>query len=136
MNKVLIFLSAFIVLLFNSNNAQILSRTIGNYSSELSAKEIKGKSRLTKITYTPASGLICIEDNLGGIQYNDFKSDTLKNQVKVIPFKFQSNIQGSLSQIFKENKYSNLIRIEGTLTINNISKECIAYYAPIIINAS
>lgn len=127
----------FALFLFGSGvHSQILNRTIGNYSSELAKNEIKAKSRFTKITFYSNNGLLVIEDNLAGLQYNDIKTDTIKNQDKIIPLKFQTNITGNLNQIFKENKYSNLIRIEGNLTINGISKECIAYYAPIIINAS
>lgn len=115
---------------------QNVKKTIGNYSSELQSKEVKGKSRLTKVFYYPNSGLLKIEDNLSAISNNDFDSDTTNSiNNTIIPLKFQTTIQGNLSQIFKENKYANLIRIEGTLTINGISKECVAYYAPVILNA-
>lgn len=117
--------------------SQIIKKTVGNYSSELQTKEVKGKSTLTRITYYPNSGMLIIEDNLAAIRYNDFNTDTIKAlKDKIIPIKFQTNIQGNLYQIFKENKDANLIKVEGRITINGISKESVAYYAPIIINAA
>jgi hypothetical protein len=118
-------------------NSQIIRKSIGNYSSELEKKELKGKSIGTKIVFYQNSGLLVVEDNLALIGYDDIKGDTVSlNKDKRIPFKFQTTIQGNLNQIFKDNKYANLIRAEGTVTINNISKECVAYYAPIILASS
>lgn len=117
--------------------AQYIRKSVGSYSSELEKKEIKGKSLYTKISFSSNSGLLVIEDNLAAIKLDDIKLDTSKvYKEKQIPLKFQTTIQGNLNQIFKDNKNANLIRVEGTLTINNISKDCVGYFAPIILNAS
>ncbi len=127
-----------ILFLFLSNliHAQTFKKVVGIYSTELNQKELKGKSRQTKVLLNTTTGLLTVEDNLSAIHLDDLKSDTLNKNENPIQLKFDGNIQKPLPVILKENQNANLIRIEGTLNINGISKECIAYWAPLQFNAA
>ena len=77
------------------------------------------------------TGLLTVTDNLSAIKLDDLKFDTLNKNENPIFFKFETTIQKNISIILKENQNSNLIRIEGTITINGISRESIALWSPI-----
>lgn len=135
--KLCVFILTMVTSAFFKTQAQTIKKTIGNYSSELQTSEVKAKSYATRIYFTPGTGLLVIEDRLTGLHYNELKQDTL-NDTKDEPLtlKFQTTLPSNLAQIFKENKYANLIRCEGTVTVNGINKECVAFYAPVILNPS
>ncbi len=132
MKKIIIFLT----LLSNILASQVYNKTVGLYSTRYNKKEIKGKSYQSKVTLNSNSGLLVVEDNLIAIHLEDLKTDTLFKNNSVIFFKFQTTIQKNLSVILKENKNANLMQVEGTLTINNIIKDCVAYWMPVQLNSS
>ena len=116
--------------------SQTYNKTLGIYSTERHQKELRGKSYQTKAILTTNTGLLTITDNLSAIHLEDLKSDTLNINQNPIFFKFETNIQKNISVILKENKNSSLIPVEGTITINGISKEASALWAPIQLNTS
>ncbi len=114
---------------------QLGPKTIGNYYSTHMGKEVKGKSVVTKIYFHSNGSLLTIEDNLTEIGYPDPNPDTISAlKDKVLKFTFRGITEGNLKQIAENNRSKDLIRIEGTLSINNITKNYVAYYAPIIID--
>ncbi len=116
--------------------SQTLKRTVGIYSTELNQKGIRGKSRQTKVTLNTNTGVLIVEDNLAAIKSDDLKTDSLNKNVNSINLKFEGNIQKPLSAILKENQNAVLMRIEGIIAINGISKECVALWAPLMLNPS
>lgn len=124
-----------IFLFFLLNNtflfSQTFNKTVGIYSTELDQKELRGKSHQAKAVLNTNTGLLTVTDNLSAIKLDDLKFDTLNKNENPIFFKFETTIQKNISIILKENQNSNLIRIEGTITINGISRESVALWSPI-----
>ena len=128
----------FLVAIINTSllYSQTYNKTVGIYSTELHQKELRGKSYQTKAILNTNTGLLTITDNLSAIHLDDLKADTLNKNQNPIFFKFETTIQKSITIILKENKNATLIPIEGTITINGISKETTALWAPIQLNSS
>ncbi len=126
----------FFILISGVMASQTIKRAVGLYSTEFNQKEIRGKSSQTKVTLNTINGSLTVEDNLAAIKIDDKKLDPMDPNANRINLRFEANIGKDISSVLKDNKNANLIKIEGTLTINGISKESVAFWAPIQFDAS
>jgi hypothetical protein len=121
----------FFILSANLVVSQTIKKALGLYSTEYNQKEIRGKSNECKVSFNTLTGQLTVEDNLAAIKLDDNRMNPMDPNANGLNLLFNANVGKDISSILKDNKNANLLKIEGTLIINGVSRETVAFWAPI-----
>jgi len=126
----------FFILLSGTIASQTIKKAIGLYSTEYNQKEIRGKSNQCKVSFNTLTGMLIVEDNLAAIKIDDNRMNAMDPNTNGLSLQFTANVGKDISSILKDNKNANFLKIEGTLAINGVSRETVAFWAPIQLDAT